>query len=77
MRVPKPAAGMITTTFIAGDQYKGGEEGVQIVRAIRRDIAHTVDAQVFLVPLVEVLWISRLEGKAANAGEASHKTQSP
>jgi len=47
------------------------------VRAIRRDIAHTVDAQVFLVPLVELLWISRFEGKAANAGEGSHKTQSP
>ena len=47
------------------------------MRAIRRDTAHTVDAQVFLVPLVEVLWISRLEGKAANGGEASHKTQSP
>src|SRR2546422_7600292 len=77
MRVPRPAAGMITTTFIAGDQYKGGGDRVQIVHAIRRDTVRTVDAQVFLVPLVDLLWISRFEGKAANGGEASRKAQFP
>src|ERR1700683_1303536 len=30
MRVPRPAAGMITTTFIAGSKYTGGGQGVQI-----------------------------------------------
>ncbi len=30
MRVPRPAAGMMTTTFIAGCKYKGEGEGVQI-----------------------------------------------
>src|ERR1700730_9846952 len=32
MRVPRPAAGMITITFMAGCKYTGGEEGVQINR---------------------------------------------
>src|SRR5271169_4865535 len=30
MRVPKPAAGIITITFIAGCKYTSGRQGVQI-----------------------------------------------
>ena len=39
MRVPKPAAGMMTTTFIAGCKYTGWEEWVQMLRADARPLA--------------------------------------
>ena len=35
MRVPRPAAGMITTTFMAGCKYTGAEGGVQNNRGSR------------------------------------------
>src|SRR5712692_784334 len=174
MRVPRPAAGMITTTFIAGCKYTGGGRGVQIettagaapalpflrrfpqlnaiavgihdpgeaavivIFAVGIDfhafflqhlqqrvqvihaivdhelgsagievfrlpgkngphghalllrvlgvspfkgragaLGHALDTEVFLVPLVELLWIFRLEENAANACDASHKLSLP
>src|SRR5580693_1278139 len=36
MRVPRPAAGMITNTFIAGSKYTSGSQGVQILAHFSR-----------------------------------------
>src|SRR5207253_7907645 len=36
MRVPSPAAGIITTTFIGGDKYSEGGKPVQIPKTRRR-----------------------------------------
>src|SRR5713101_614221 len=44
MRVPRPAAGMITTTFMAGCNYTGVEEGVQINRGSPLTGAHPIRA---------------------------------
>src|ERR1700722_5407146 len=43
MRVPRPAAGMITITFMAGCKYTSAEPGVQM--CVRRmNISHTLDS---------------------------------
>jgi hypothetical protein len=36
MRVPSPAAGIITTTFIRGDKYTEGGKPLQILKTRRR-----------------------------------------
>src|SRR5580693_5149245 len=49
MRVPSPAAGMITTTFIAGSKYTGASEGVQIQKQFtaEREIAEKTPGGLF------------------------------
>src|SRR6266851_6839576 len=40
MRVPRPAAGIMTITFIAGCKYTSGDQGVQMLRGL---LSPTVD----------------------------------